>query len=282
MGMKACSECKREISTDANPCPHCGKKNPHGVSKIVVYGGAFVAVSFVLWVAAGALKKPPPTPAPQREQLGGATVPASVPERNRPERPALRVDAKEILAEYADNEVRADGKFKGKLIHVSGIAGDIKKDITGGIYVTVGTGAMLEIPTLQCFAKEGQEAAFAALSKGQKITVDARIDGLMMNVLGKDCIVNPTAQLCLRLREAAGTGECRDFNGEAALVIGGTAITPQCAPAERYAQVAQHDWGKAKFVGSKASGCFVLIQEVEKPPMPPDIAGKITAALDTL
>ena len=38
MALKACIECKKQISTDANPCPNCGKKNPHvspGVSLFV-------------------------------------------------------------------------------------------------------------------------------------------------------------------------------------------------------------------------------------------------------
>jgi hypothetical protein len=28
MALKPCKECKREVSTDAKACPHCGKKNP--------------------------------------------------------------------------------------------------------------------------------------------------------------------------------------------------------------------------------------------------------------
>lgn len=56
MGMKACQECKKEISTDANPCPHCGKKNPHGSSKIVVFGGGFLAVAFGIWFFGGGVE----------------------------------------------------------------------------------------------------------------------------------------------------------------------------------------------------------------------------------
>jgi hypothetical protein len=55
MAMKQCTECKTKISTDANPCPHCGKKNPHGSSKIVVIGGGFLALAAVIWVLGGGL-----------------------------------------------------------------------------------------------------------------------------------------------------------------------------------------------------------------------------------
>ena len=46
MALKACKECGREISSDANPCPHCGKRNPHGAlhSFRRLSVGAFVVV----------------------------------------------------------------------------------------------------------------------------------------------------------------------------------------------------------------------------------------------
>lgn len=44
MALKPCSECKREISSDANPCPACGKKSPHGPSAVVVLGGGFLTL----------------------------------------------------------------------------------------------------------------------------------------------------------------------------------------------------------------------------------------------
>lgn len=44
MAIKPCVECKREISDEADPCPHCGKRNPHGrrASNIVRFGGGFL------------------------------------------------------------------------------------------------------------------------------------------------------------------------------------------------------------------------------------------------
>jgi predicted amidophosphoribosyltransferase len=55
MAMKACKECKKEISTDANPCPHCGKKNPHGSSKILVFGGVLGVAA--VWALSGGAQK---------------------------------------------------------------------------------------------------------------------------------------------------------------------------------------------------------------------------------
>jgi hypothetical protein len=46
MALKACQECKKEISSDATTCPLCGKKAPHGTSKIVSVGGGFLSLVF--------------------------------------------------------------------------------------------------------------------------------------------------------------------------------------------------------------------------------------------
>lgn len=117
---------------------------------------------------------------PASESKGVSSTPA--------EKPTI-VALKTLLSDYKGNEVRADGTYKGKTIEVSGTVDEVKKDIMGEIYVAIGTGAQFEIPQIQCFAKDGQESAFAKLNKGQKITVQGRVDGLMMNVLVRECVV---------------------------------------------------------------------------------------------
>jgi tRNA_anti-like len=99
------------------------------------------------------------------------------------------VDIKKLLSEYKDNEVRADGQFKGKWVRLTGVAGAVKKGITDDIYLTVGTGAQFEHPEVQCFIADGGEEKAAAVSQGKKITITGMVDGLMMNVLVKDCVI---------------------------------------------------------------------------------------------
>lgn len=103
--------------------------------------------------------------------------------------PVQRVEIKTLLSEYQDNEVRADGAFKGKRVRVEGKVGDVKKDILNHPYVTVGTGAMFEIPTVQCMLDASEAGAAAQLSKGAKVAVEGTVKGLMMNVLIDDCII---------------------------------------------------------------------------------------------
>jgi hypothetical protein len=98
-----------------------------------------------------------------------------------------KVQVGTLLSEYRTNEVRADSAYKGQWITTTGIVGEVKKDIMDSVYVTVGTGAEFEIPEIQCFVADDQIHNAARLSKGNKVTVTGRVDGLMMNVLVKDC-----------------------------------------------------------------------------------------------
>ena len=92
-----------------------------------------------------------------------------------------------LLSEYKDNEVRADGKYKGKYVRVSGVVDAIGKDIVNSMYVTIGTGARMEIPRVQCFLRSDQVSAASALTNGVRAKIAGKVDGKMMNVLIHDC-----------------------------------------------------------------------------------------------
>lgn len=128
-----------------------------------------------------------------------ATAEAEKASKNRPttlgespttteQRPvAKNVSVNDLLSEYKANEIRADGRFKGEWVRVSGVVDSVKKDITDSMYVTVGTGQRFEIPQVQCFLTKSQEAHAASIDKGAKVTLTGKVSGLMMNVIVKDC-----------------------------------------------------------------------------------------------
>ena len=57
------------------------------------------------------------------------------------------------------------------------------------LYVTLGTGAQFQIPEIQAFFDDSMNNQLGQLRKGSKLTVVCRVDGLMMNVLAKDCVI---------------------------------------------------------------------------------------------
>ena len=115
-----------------------------------------------------------------------------------------RVQIEALLSEYKGNEVRADAAYKGKVIETTGIVGNVKKDITDSIYVTLGTGAMFEIPVVQCFFDDRLAKKAAALNKGDRVTVRGTVNGLMMNVLVKECEFGTNRRTAPRSRRIVG------------------------------------------------------------------------------
>ena len=93
----------------------------------------------------------------------------------------------DLLSEYRDNEVRADGKFKSKVILFSGVVTDVKQGEIGGITVNLGTGKRYETPHAHCFVADDQAKRVAMLSRGQKVTMKGKVQGLMMDVLLQNC-----------------------------------------------------------------------------------------------
>ena len=79
--------------------------------------------------------------------------------------------------------------YKGNLVQVTGVISRIKKDILGKLYVTLGIGAQFEVPEFQEFFDDSMNTQLGQLRNGSRITVICRVDGLMMNVLAKDCVI---------------------------------------------------------------------------------------------
>ena len=108
----------------------------------------------------------------------------------QPSEQPIPVAIAELLSEYQDNEVRADSRYKGKLVAVGGTVREVRKDIGDRVYVLIGDGHnhdLIEVPQVQAFVAAGQETKAASLSKGDPVAVRGRVDGLSMNVIINDC-----------------------------------------------------------------------------------------------
>lgn len=95
------------------------------------------------------------------------------------------ISAPDLTATYEANEVAADDNYKSKTFYVSGTITDIKKDILGDIYVTLKGDNMFR--QVQCFFEDKETAG--QMQKGMKVTFKGTCDGLMMNVMMKDCVL---------------------------------------------------------------------------------------------
>ena len=93
----------------------------------------------------------------------------------------VKVPVATLLSDYKSNEVAGDQHYKDKILEVTGRLDNIATD-----YVTVGTGAVLEIPEVQAFVTDDAKKQLASLKSGQTVTIRGRGDGHFNNVILRD------------------------------------------------------------------------------------------------
>jgi hypothetical protein len=97
--------------------------------------------------------------------------------------PAVTVKAGDLLTEYGSNAVAADGKYKGKLLQVSGKFGSAQKAPLLGYAVQLlpEDAGDVNASAVQCFIVESAEADVAKLQPGQIIALQGTCDGQVLS-----------------------------------------------------------------------------------------------------
>lgn len=92
----------------------------------------------------------------------------------------IEISAQQLYAEYEANEVAADKKFKGKKIAVSGVIGDIGKDILDKPYVSLEIGYLQSV---NCYFSDKHNEEISTLGKGQGITIIGTCKGKSLGIM---------------------------------------------------------------------------------------------------
>lgn len=108
-------------------------------------------------------------------------------QRVKSSEPSVAISSVQLYAQYKANEVEADNKYKGKVLAVTGVVGNIGKDILDQAYVLISSGDALGMLGVQCFFNKSEEQNFGSLRTGQQVTIKGRCDGKLGNVFLKDC-----------------------------------------------------------------------------------------------
>lgn len=102
--------------------------------------------------------------------------------------PIVEVTAVQLERDYAANEVAADAQYKDKVLRVSGIVDEIRKDLLDEPVLTLRTRNRFD--TVHCsFDGDGANASLAALRKGQPVTVRGLGSGYILG--------SPTIKRCV-------------------------------------------------------------------------------------
>lgn len=129
------------------------------------------------------------------QQVGSSSSNTSAPTNTQnstpseaPAAPVPTVTAKKLVADYNDNQLSADKKYKDKVYKITGTIDDFGSELTGDPYVTlVGDGYF---NTARCDFPGDATDAISKLKKGQSVTFQGKVYGdLIGSVSVNDCSI---------------------------------------------------------------------------------------------
>ncbi len=103
---------------------------------------------------------------------------------------AIKVSPEVLRAAYSANQVSADQTYQGKLLEISGTVDTIGKDILDEAYITFETNDSYAFDKVQCMFRVTNEGELVNLSKGQIVTVQGTMSGVVISgPIVKNCRV---------------------------------------------------------------------------------------------
>lgn len=99
--------------------------------------------------------------------------------------PSESITADRLYEEFEANEVRAEGRYKGKRYRISGTVADIGTDILGSPYVILATAKGRQ--AVQCSFERDMKNRLALLDKGEAFAANCEVSTKMIYVQARDC-----------------------------------------------------------------------------------------------
>ncbi len=97
----------------------------------------------------------------------------------------IEITASELYRAYEANEVSADEQYKGKKMAVTGVVGNIGKDILDNPYLSL---KVDYFQSVNCYFSDKNNKIISQISKGQKVTIVGECAGLTLtDVVVQDC-----------------------------------------------------------------------------------------------
>lgn len=97
----------------------------------------------------------------------------------------IEITASELYRAYEANEVSADEQYKGKKMAVTGVVGNIGKDILDNPYISL---KVDYFQSVNCYFSDKNNKVISQINKGQKVTIIGECAGLTLtDVVVQDC-----------------------------------------------------------------------------------------------
>jgi hypothetical protein len=101
----------------------------------------------------------------------------------------MEVTAEELASAYETDEETADARFGNKILKVTGLVNRIEvKDTLDIHYITLGDEKNL-LQSVRCMFDKGHEGELNQLTKGQRVTVQGKFDGSIVQLRMRHCVL---------------------------------------------------------------------------------------------
>ena len=105
------------------------------------------------------------------------------------ETPAFVLKAETLVSEYDVDEKKANAKYLGKIVEVSGIISEKTKDRIGNYNITL---QGPDLAGIGCEFENKVQDKLANLKEGQEVKIKGICTGVLMDVVLVDCVIENT------------------------------------------------------------------------------------------
>ena len=183
--VKICKICGKELAKNAKVCPNCGQDQRNFFARHKVLSGLGILV--ILGVI-GSFNSNSNKPTEIQQSAQEVKKEVKIEENINPE---ITVSAVDLIKEYANNEVKADQMYKGKVARITGIVDGIDSDMSDDAVVRLSDGSEFSITNVHCYIKSSDKEKAATLAKGQNVTIIGKLNG---EVVGSPCVKDCTIE----------------------------------------------------------------------------------------
>ena len=187
--MKYCDNCGSKLEEQQNFCPYCGKsmketsiqienKRINNFSFVRVFVGVIVTIALVIAFIVYR------TNIDKIYGDSGKSDYSNSSGSSIDENPDYVLKSDDLIKEYQDNAIRAEKKYKGKIVEVTGKIESIDKDILNNEYISISGGGVFDY--IQCYISKSEITKIDNYKTGDKITIVGRIDDYELSLTMKN------------------------------------------------------------------------------------------------
>lgn len=172
--MVKCKACGEDIASSAKSCPNCGAKNKKPIYKKWWFYLIILIVLISIGGASGGEDEETNTNQPQQTETQTVENATDNKESATETKEYTVYDVSELVDDLKDNAMKAESKYQGKYVEITGALSVIDSD---GKYISLESSAnSYDFIDVQCYIKnKEQKARIMELSKGDTLTVKGKI-----------------------------------------------------------------------------------------------------------